>query len=269
MEKCGTNFEIDFGPIADTTVFVGNYPFSSFASATWPETQRHLTALGIFSGSVSPIEAVFREDSEQTERQLADAIADSPQWHLFKTIDPMKSYWRHELLSSMREHTFAGIRLFSLYHGYSLASSRAAEVFDLAAEHQLPVQVFCRMQDVRLEYGHNACEPSQEELISVLAGMGHRKNTLLLSGLNIYLVEKLFKTEYLPENVFFDTSRMQGHWKTFEIFSADVIEKHFVFGSLWPINSPECPLTQLRYSSLSSIVRKAVVSKNFKRFLTS
>ena len=264
MEECTKDTEIGLGTVADATVFVGDYPFSGEASADWQQTCAGLQRAGIEKGIVSPIEAVFREDFDQVESQLCDALSNLPQWRVFKTINPLQPWWRGQM--RMKDHPFAGIRLFALYHGYSLSSPLAMEVFDFAREHALPVQVFCRMQDSRMQYGHLATEVSMEEVHDVLT-LGQKGNTVLLSGLGAGQINQLVTTTQVPPNVFFDTSRLQGAWKTFEMLGAETIAKHLVFGSLWPINCPECPLTQIKYAKLGSCVRDAVVRGNFERFI--
>jgi len=266
MEKCGTNLALGGDTVSDATVFVGNYPFRDMASATWDETLEYLNGLGIAQIIVSPIEAVFQEDGHLSELRLAEQLSGCAQWVQFKTVDPVRPCWREELLDAMEKWPVRGIRFFSLYHGYSFSSGIADGVFEFAVEHRLPIQIFCRMQDIRMQYRMIATETSPEEMHYVQQRISGA-NTILFSGLNIRAMSDYVGNTAIGDNIFFDTSRLQGPWKTFETVRADLIEKHLVFGSLWPINSPECPLTQLRYSELATPVYEAVIHNNLERFL--
>jgi predicted TIM-barrel fold metal-dependent hydrolase len=249
--------------ICDANVFVGNHPFKQLASATLDDTARMFSKLGIERAIVSPIEAVFHEDAHISESMLAKLL-NPPRLVQFKVVNPAEPGWPEELRRSMQEWPVAGIRLASLYHGYTFGSGTAGGVFDFARENNLPVQVFARMQDIRMQHGIIAAEPKLDDVSHAvrLAGEDVR---LLVSGLSLPGISTF--VESASPNVFFDTSRLQAGWKALKRIEPRCIKDHLVFGSLWPINSPECPITELAHAGLAPDVLEAVMRGNFERYV--
>jgi hypothetical protein len=64
-----------------------------------------------------------------------------------------------------------------------------------------------------------------------------------------------------------DTSRLKGPWRTFGKLTAAVNPARLCFGSLWPVNLPECPLMQLRHEGLEAAIRDAILDANARRSL--
>lgn len=247
----------------DANMFVGQYPFRECAHSSLEGCRARLARLGFDRAVVSPLEAVFQEDSFAAERRLAGEIAGSPEFIHFKVVNPARPWWKEDLRRGLEELGVRGIRLCSLYHGYSLRSPEAGHVLHLAAERDLPVLVTCRMQDERMQWLLRAKEPELEEIQGMLASA--EANRLILAGLSFGSMLKLTEPLNRLDNVIIDTSRLQGPWKTFEKLSPNLDLSRVAFGSLWPISLPDCPFEQIRSAALDEETKGGILGGNFLR----
>lgn len=247
----------------DANMFVGQYPFRARARSSLEDCRARLRRLGFDRAVVSPLGAVFQEDSYAAERRLAQEIKGSPEFIHFKVVNPMQPWWEEDLRRGIEELGVRGIRLCSLYHGYSLGGREAEAVSHFAAEHDLPVLVMCRMQDKRMQWMLQATEPGLGEIEGALSVAA--SNRLVLAGLSSASMLQLAEALNGLENVLVDTSRLQGPWKTFEKLSRQLDLSRVAFGSLWPISLPDCPFEQIRNAALDEETRSGILGGNFLR----
>jgi len=249
----------------DANLFVGRYPFRSCAAGSVAECRAMLGRIGFDGGVVSPLEAIFEEDSFAAEERLAGSIQDAREFVHFKVVNPAQPWWLDDLERALAELGVRGVRLCSLYHGYPLGGGEAAAVFRFAAERDLPVLVTCRMQDVRMQWLLHAVEPTQDEVAHVLDAFP--SNRIILAGLSFRWLVDLADKINGRANVLCDTSRLQGPWQTFEKLAARLDLSRVAFGSLWPISLPDCPLEQLRRASVGEDAKHGIRGANLCRLL--
>ena len=249
----------------DANMFVGQYPFRSMAAATVADCALKLTSLAFDRAVVSPMEAIFQEDSFAAERDLAHAINGSERFIHFKIVNPMQPWWQDDLKRGMDELGIRGIRLCGNYHGCSLYSPEAAAVLDFAAENTLPVLVMCRMQDYRMQWMIKTPEPTLDEVEFLLTT--RTDNKLILAGLHMSEMQTIAEKTNRRDNVLLDMSRLKGGWKTFDRLTQQLEPSRIAFGSLWPINLPDCPLEQIKAADLDGDVKENILGGNLCRLL--
>jgi len=249
----------------DANLFVGQFPFRAVARATVQETLSRMSSLGIDAAIVSPMEAVFQEDSWAAEESLATQIRGTEKFIHFKVVNPMQPWWRRDLERALEVLRVSGIRLCSTYHRYSVNGAQAARVFDFARERDLPVLVTCKMQDYRMQWLLRTPEVEVPEIRPVLERFP--ENRLILGGLHFHDMLRLADSLRGRGNVLLDTSRLKGPWRTFEKLADAMDLSRLAFGSLWPINLPECPLEQIRNSTIDDGAKDGILGGNLARFL--
>jgi len=253
----------------DVNVWTGQFPFRRIAGTTVREIEERLGTLGFAGAVISPLEAIFQEDSFGAEQALADEIEARPGalraiWH-FKVVNPTCSWWERDLRRSLDELGITGIRLCPTFHRYRLDCAEVAEAMSAAADLRLPVQVMCKMQDWRIQWMLHTEDVEGDQVQPFLERF--RDGPIILSGLHVADVTRLADTVNAYPNLLLDTSRLKGPWRTLEKLTAQVDPERLCFGSLWPVNLPECPLTQLQAADVPPAVREAVLSSNAARFL--
>jgi len=253
----------------DVNVWVGQFPFRGIAGTTVQEVGERLGRLGFSGAVVSPVEAIFHEDSYYAEEALAHEIkaglhALGSPWH-FKVVNPTCNWWERDLRRAVDELDIAGIRLCPTFHDYRLDRCEVTDVMTAAAALRLPVQVMCKMQDWRVQW---MLHTEDVEIDQVRPFLKHfREGRLILSGLHVSDTLRLADRVNACPNLLLDTSRLKGPWRTFEKLAEQVDLERLCFGSLWPINLPECPLTQLRHARLAPSAAEAILGANAARLL--
>jgi len=249
----------------DANIFIGQFPFRSVARASVSETLSRMNSLGISGAIVSPMEAVFQEDSWAAEETLAEAISGMTQFMHFKVVNPKQPWWQRDAERAVNSLHVRGLRLCSTYHGYLVNGAEAAEVFEFTRERDLPVLVHCRMQDSRLQWLLMTPEADVSEISAVIERFP--QNRLIIAGLHFSDMLALADLVNDRENVLLDTSRLKGPWRTFEKLAERLDLSRLAFGSLWPINLPECPLEQIRNADIGEPAREGILGGNLARLL--
>lgn len=252
-------------PRIDANMLVGRFPFRAVARAGLEDCLARMEKLGFTRAVVSPMDAIFQEDSYAAEATLAEAVAGRSEFIHFKIVNPARPWWKRDLDRALDELNVKGIRLVRTYHEYNLTGPEVEPVFGYAAERDLPVLVMCKMQDFRMQWLLRTSEAETPEVQPMLEKF--TDNRLILAGLHFRDMLDLADTIDSRDNVLLDTSRLKGPWKTFEKLSEKLDLTHVAFGSLWPINLPECPLEQIRNASISDEVKAQILGGNLARLL--
>ena len=247
-------------PCIDVNMFVGRFPFRRLAGATVEECLARMRRVGITRAVVSPFEATFQEDSYAAEAELSAAVCGNDAFIHFKVVNPLCNWWRRDLQRARSEMYVRGIRLCCTFHGYSLTDPAVVPVLDFAREQDLPVLAMCRMQDFRLQWLMGTREADAEEARGFLDVA--TENRVILAGLHVSDMLRLAADVNERPNVVLDTSRLKGPWRTFRKLG-DVLDlSRIAFGSLWPINLPECPLEQVHHADISPEAKRAILHDN-------
>jgi len=127
------------------------------------------------------------------------------------------------------------------------------------------VLVMCRMQDCRMHWMVKTPEVEPPEIVPVLERFPH--NRLILAGLHHGDMMEMADAVNARENVLLDTSRLKGPWRSFEKLGKRLDLSRLAFGSLWPINLPECSLEQVRHAAVPEDAREGILGGNLARLL--
>lgn len=249
----------------DANMFCGRHPFQGTARATPEQCAAKLTELGFTGAILSPMESIFLRDAFSAEQDLAGRLAPRSPFLHFQVVNPVMRWWRRWLDRGLHELDVKGVRLNGLYHQLHLAGPECAAVLDVAYARDLPVVVMCRMQDIRLQHMVPAVEPAEQDILKLLDRA--KEQRLLLAGLTFHDMMRLANEINQADLLLLDTSRLKGPWRTFEKLASALDMKRLAFGSLWPVNLPECPLEQLRHAGIPQVDKDAVLGGNLARWL--
>lgn len=131
--------------LLDVNAYIGEWPFRTLRHRTVEQVISLLSGAGIQRALVSSLSAVFRQHVTPCNDELLNAVAPHRDTLLpLATINPSYPDWEANLEGIRR---FAGVRLYSNYHGYDAAE--AAPLVQQVASKKLPVFVAVRLQDER------------------------------------------------------------------------------------------------------------------------
>lgn len=251
-------------PWIDVNAWTGQFPFRSLAGTTVEETEERLSRLGFGGMIAAPMEAIFQEDSYAAEENLSCELEARqgllPCVWQFKVVNPVCAWWEREWWRAVEELCVSGLRLCPTFHGYRLDDPVVARVMGAAAEANLPVQVLCKMQDWRLQWLLRTADVEVDQVEPFARRFGGQ--AVILSGLHVGDMLKIAGTVNACPRLVLDTSRLKGPWRTFDKLLASVDSGRLAFGSLWPINLPECPLAQIEAAAMPTEIREAILGGN-------
>jgi len=242
----------------DTTCFLGQWPYRLSAAADVDGLREHADRLGLRSLWVSHLASLFGFDTRSGNEAVLAACADDPLFRIFATIDPREDDWPAEL-DRATEAGAQGIRVAPGFHRYDV--SRVQPVLAACAERALPLQLIARLDDARVRHPLSPAVDLELHRIADLV-RDHSTQPLLLSGLNradwIELNRHL--GDDAPANVRLDLWHVNGPTHVADRLGDD--PERWVFGSGFPLQTPEATALQLAASSLSADALRAITSGN-------
>ena len=135
--------------IIDTHLYVGNFPWRRLDASPYAVTAE-MDRVGIDSGIVSSLDAVFYRNPHEGNKELAAAIDGYEDRFIpFATLDPTYPRVQADLDESIDELGMQGVRLYPLYHNYDLEDPRVVELLESCADREVPVMFVAHVEDKR------------------------------------------------------------------------------------------------------------------------
>jgi len=241
----------------DATAFFGDYPFRGFAQSSLDDFKIRCEQHQIGGAAVSSFQQIFWENNLEAARRDADAISKYPALQHFIVVNPSYPRQLKELEKVLSQIPVSGLRLLPNYHQYHLWDAPARDLFILAKEHQLPVQIHREIQDQRMHWMLPVAPLASAELEWLLANPPAVK--VLLSGLTNADLRGLQSKILEAPNVFADLCRVRGPVFGIEKMTELVKAKRLVYGSLWPIQNMASSLLQIEDARISEHEKSAIL----------
>lgn len=248
----------------DTTCFLGQWPYRLSAAADADALHAHAERLGLRSVWVSHLASLFGFDTRTGNEAVLAACADDPLFRVFATIDPRDPTWREELDDAVAGGA-RGVRVAPGFHRYEISAVRP--VLDACADRGLPVQLIARLDDARVRH---PLSPAVDLEVHRIADVVRESPAapLLLSGLNradgIELKRHL--GDAAPEWLRLDLWHVNGPTAVADGLGVD--PERWVFGSGFPVQTPEATALQLAASALPDHALRAITSGNAAALLS-
>ena len=231
----------------DTTCHLGTWPYRLTAGAEVDDLRAYAARHGLQALWVSHLSALFGFDTRTGNAEVLAACAGDGLFRVFAVLDPSESGWQDELAWAADAGAF-GVRVAPGFHGYPVAL--VAEVIDAAAARGMPVQLIARMDDARVRH---PLSPARDLEVRDVADLvrARGEHLLVLSGLNDADWRELSRhlADDVPAGVRLDIWHVNGPTGV-----ADGFADHpgrWVFGSGYPVQTPEATMLQLMASDLS------------------
>jgi len=245
----------------DATVFFGDYPFRGFAQSSLDDLNSRCEQHNISGGAVSSFQQIFWENNLEAARHDADAIAKHSNLQHFAVVNPSYPRQLEELEKVLSQFPVSGLRLLPNYHRYHLWDECARDLFILAGERELPVQIHREIQDQRMHWMLPVAPLASAELEWLLANPPEVK--VLLSGLTSADLRGLQSKILESPNVWADLCRVRGPVFGIEKMTELVKAKRLVYGSLWPIQNMASSLLQIEDAQISVEEKTAILQSDF------
>lgn len=242
----------------DTTCFVGQWPYRLAAAADADDLRAHAERLGLRSVWVSHLASLFGFDTRSGNEAVLAACADDPLFRVFATIDPREASWRDDLDDAVDSGAL-GVRVAPGFHRYDVAALRP--VLDQCVQRALPLQLIARLDDARVRHPLSPAVDLELHRIADLV-RDAPAHPLLISGLNRADWTELNRHlgDAAPAWLRLDLWHVNGPTHVADLLGDD--PERWVFGSGFPVQSPEATALQLAASALSPAALRAITSGN-------
>lgn len=247
----------------DTTCFLGHWPFRLAASAEVSHLREHAARVGLRTLWVSHLAALFGFDTRTGNEAALAACAGDPLFRVFATIDPRQADWADEL-DEIAAAGACGVRLAPGFHRYELAE--ALPVVDMCVERGMTLQVLARLDDARVRHPLSSVIDVEIHRIADVV-RARPEVAIVLSGLNLaeWVELRRHLGDDVPRSVRLDLWHVNGPTLVADRLATE--PERWVFGTGFPIQTPEATALQLAASSLPRVALEAIARSNAEAVL--
>ncbi|BBH22816.1 hypothetical protein Back11_41610 [Paenibacillus baekrokdamisoli] len=252
----------------DMTAFLGQWPYRLQSYAAAEDLIAMVNRLQLAGVCVSHIASIHGHDTRSGNAALlTECASDSRLWP-FAILNPSEPGWKDELAWVVGSGA-RGVRLLPGFHGYDLDSPEVKELVLAVRKADLPLQVFLRLEDERLQHQRYKVKPVSIHAIVELAVAlkGHR---LLISGVRDYEWDEVWRqlpSELRTGQLLFDLWYCNSPLAAIASLCRRGGAVSFVYGSGVPLHLPEATVLQLAAAEISEEDRYALCLGNAMRFL--
>ncbi len=253
------------GTWLDCNVTLGQWPFRTTPLQSAAQLSKKLHEQGVTQAWAGSFEAIFQNDVQAVNLQLARVCREAPHKNLFPvaTINPSLPDWQSDLVHAHEQLSMSIIRLYPNYHSYKLDDACFEDFLNLAVKRQLAIQVVVQIEDDRTQSPRMQVPPVD---LKPLAKQLHHVPTAKVMILN---ASRPQLDAIIPsESILFDIAKIEGICALEQILET-VNHERMVFGSHAPFFYWEAARLKLQESELLDRQLDAIVQGNATRWLNA
>ena len=238
--------------IFDINAWLGSFPFRSLRDNTPEKLLARMDRSGIDGAAVSMIDAIFHRNVQPANEQLAEMVAPHEgRLVAMGTINPTYEQWEDDIRICQEDLGMKGIRLFPVYHGYSVDGPEARGVLSACVERSLPVSIPGRIEDPRQR---NWMDPGETVSASGIANL-----MASVPGATVYIPNlrggmgnlPMWRNEAVRDQAWFvDLSLSEVHGGL-DLLAKQSGGQHLIFGTHMPFSYPGAALVKRQVLHLS------------------
>lgn len=251
----------------DANVSIGAWPFRKLAGSDIKSLIASLQRNGVTQAWAGSLEGLFDRDVAGVNLRLAESCQQTQPALLvpFGTINPTLPDWQEDLRRCAELHQFRGVRLHPGFHGYNLHLPALGELFTLAAERRLIVQLVATMEDERTQ--HPVFQVAAVDL-SPLSAILKQVPKLQLVVLNAFRKLSLDEAAKIAAagQVWFDIGMLEGVDRVAALVDK-VSPERILLGSHAPLFYVESVALKLRESMLPMKMIQMIQQDNAARLI--
>jgi uncharacterized protein len=258
----------DKGPaeLIDTNVWLGQWPFRHEVLGDTLTLIAKLRQHGVTQAWAGSFDGLLHKDISSVNARLVDECRLHVKDLLIPigALNPMLPGWQEDLRRCAEVHHMPGIRLNPNYHGYKLDDPVLAQVFKLAEEWNLLVQICVIMEDERTV--HRLVNVPATETAPLPAALKpfSKVRVQLLNGLRTLRGEPLLSLA--ASGVRFEIAMLEGICGIANLLAKVPVEC-LCFGTHSPFYYFESAALKLQESELAHVQMRALCSENARRLL--
>ena len=247
--------------LIDISSYIGHWPFRNLKYNTLQGLDELAQNNGITHMVVANLNGIFYKDANVANLELLEELKSYKGKTVFlplAMVNPSYIQWEKDA-RQMIEAGFVGFEMAPLYHGYSLgpevlpdsysACHRAAEVFSLAEELDVPIRICAGFENFRGRSPLDKFENLKADDYYKVLSKNKNVHVFVTSFHPGTAGEKLGELLKVRCNTYFDTTQFET-FNTIHVkrVSEILMPEQICFGSLSPFNYIESNLLKITYT---------------------
>lgn len=140
--------------LIDINSYTGHWPFRQVKNNTCSTRLQQMNRFGIDRAVVSNLNGIFYKNTQSANEELNADLKSSRKHESrfipFAVINPVYAGWKDDLKICVERMGMKGVKIYPLYHRYTLSDPNCIELVKRARDLQLPVAFSLRMVDKRV-----------------------------------------------------------------------------------------------------------------------
>lgn len=240
----------------DVNSLIGQWPFRKLYKNTFEDLKAAHRENHIDYGYVASLDSIFYNDPFEGDEELHSIIAGSDYRHVL-TINPMIPGFEYDLERALDQFNIQGVRVYPMYHGYTLDNDNFLRLCHLLKEYDLPLFLPLRMEDVRLNHIVSPRPLPLSELETFLKE--HMDNTVVLLTAYLAEIDAIKDVLRRGDKFFFDTSGLKDGMFTVEKLLKVCPPEKIVYGSLYPLYAMKSTKLLIDWADISQDAKDKIL----------
>lgn len=250
----------------DVNVNLSRWPFRRLPCDETPRLIEKLQQSGITEAWAGSFEGLLHQDvASVNSRLVTECRTSHGLLRPVGTINLSLPDWQDDVRRCVEEHGMHAIRLHPNYHRYGLDAPECDELFALAADRQLIVQLALKMEDVRTHHPLISVPTVDLTPLEALIRRHPQTRLVILNGSGTIGPAAAAALATLGQ-VYFDISHAELIGALDQLVRVVPMER-LLFGSHFPFFNVESALLKFQESELGDAVTTAIRSGNARQLM--
>ena len=252
--------------IVDVNVNLSRWPFRRLPHDETPQLIEKLRKSGITEAWAGSFDGLLHQDVAAVNARLAAECRSSSGFlRPVGTINVRLPDWQDDVRRCVEVHGMPAIRLHPNYHSYDLSFPDVDELFLLAEDRQIIIQLVVKMEDVRTHHPLMRVPTLDVTSLDSLIRRHPRVRLVILNGSDTITPSAAATLATIGE-VYFDISHAEQIGALDQLVRTVPYER-LLFGSHFPFFNLESALLKFRESELGVAVTTAIQSGNAAKLM--
>lgn len=263
MSKFNSIFGAD---VIDAHTFIGNWAFRRLRRNDTAGLIGMMDQFGIAKACVASADAILYRDSHDGNKKLYDETrAHAERFLLYATLNPSYAGWQRDLKQCV-DLGFKALRLYPIYHGYTLESAECLAIIDAATEAGLPVSFQCRVEDLRQRHRMDVLDNLDPERVLALAEQRPNTTFILLESILSWPRDSDYWKRMHALPFYVEYSRMTSVLgKDIETMVGALGPERVLLGTGFPFKTPSPAFLKLQCLNADDEAKRSIAGTNLQR----
>ncbi|MCC6793737.1 MAG: amidohydrolase family protein [Candidatus Hydrogenedentes bacterium] len=263
MSKYDSIFGAD---VIDAHTFIGNWAFRRLRRNDAAGLIAMMDQFGISRSCVASADSILYRDAHEGNKKLYDETRAHPdRFLLYATLNPAYAGWQRDLKECV-DLGFKALRLYPIYHGYTLESAECLSIIDAATEAGLPVSFQCRVEDLRQRHWMDVLDNLDPEQVLGIAEQRPEATFILLESILSWPRDSDHWKRMHALPFYVECSRMTSVLgKDIETMVGALGPERVLLGTGFPFKTPSPAFLKLQCLDVDELNKRSIAGGNAQK----